>query len=131
ADRYRPGLPAGDGAVGWVLEPVALPQAVDDAPVEIGDVTGYAFHFRVLDGFDHYVVASPVNADLANLLGRGGGTAEEECRSYNPAEFMHSCLLSNVMSASIGSEAHLLQAAATPAPCMPLRRTNEWIRSPP
>ena len=43
ADRDRPGLAAGDRRVGWILEPVALLQTVDDAAVEIGDVTGDAW----------------------------------------------------------------------------------------
>src|SRR5690606_20627705 len=46
-DRSR--LLAGNGGVGRVLEPVALLQTVDDAPVEIGDMTGDTFDLGVLD----------------------------------------------------------------------------------
>ena len=69
ADGDRAGLAAGDRGIRRVLEPVALLQPVDDAAVEIGDVAGDALDLRILDRLDDDVVAEPVDADLADLLG--------------------------------------------------------------
>ena len=41
-----PDLPAGDGGVRRVLEPVALGEAVDEGPLEVGDVAGDALELR-------------------------------------------------------------------------------------
>ena len=66
-----------------VLEPVALAQAVDHAPLEVADVAGHALDFRVLDGLDHDFVARPVVGETADLLGRrgyGGQNARDDGR---------------------------------------------------
>ncbi len=51
-----------------------------DAAIEIGDVTGDALDLRVLDRLDDDVVAEPVDADLADLLGRGAShPSDDQC----------------------------------------------------
>ncbi len=60
-DGYRSGLAAGDGVVRWILEPVAVLQAVDDAAIEIGDVTRNPADLRVAYRVDLDVVAKPVD----------------------------------------------------------------------
>ena len=56
-----------------ILEPVALLEAIDHAALEIGDVAGHALDTRVADRIDDDVVAEPVDADLADLLGMRDG----------------------------------------------------------
>jgi len=49
-------------------------------------VTGHALHLGVLDRLDDDVVADPVDADLADFLGRRGTSAEDKARGKSTAE---------------------------------------------
>ena len=86
-DDDWPGRLTGDGRVGRILEPVALLQPVNQAALEIGQVTGHALDLRVLDGLDHNVVSDPVRSDLPDdfSLGRDPDKAcncKSCCREY-------------------------------------------------
>src|SRR5215213_2863066 len=56
----RAGLPAGDGRVGRVLEPVTFAQAIDQAAAEVGHVAGDALYLRVGNRLHDDIVARPV-----------------------------------------------------------------------
>src|SRR5277367_887929 len=85
ADRNRPGLGAGNGAVRRVLEPVPFGQPVEHAAVEMNDVAGDAGHLRVGKGLDHQPVAGPVIGKAADLTRPrpGGGEAQEDDQRYS------------------------------------------------
>src|SRR5271157_1490569 len=80
ADHDRPGLLTGDAAVRGVLEPIPLGQTIDDAAIEMHEVTGDAADLRVGNRLDDDTVAGPVVAEPADLVRSRypGGQAEKQ-----------------------------------------------------
>lgn len=62
-------LPAGDGGVGRVLEPVAVLEPIDQPALEIGDMAGHTLYFGIRESLNDDVVAQPIDIDFTDLLG--------------------------------------------------------------
>jgi hypothetical protein len=76
----RSGLPAGNGGVGWIFEPTAFLQSVNQSLLEIGKMAGGTRYFWVRNCFDYDVISEPINVDISNGVCDRNADAAYECK---------------------------------------------------